>query len=37
MNAPERLFLADVQASQDLRNVPIERVGVRGLRYPLAI
>ena len=37
MNAPERLFLADVQASQDLRNVPIERVGVRGLKYPLAI
>ena len=37
MNAPESLFLADVQASPDLRNVPIERVGVRGLKYPLAL
>jgi GTP cyclohydrolase I len=27
--------IADVQAYQDVRNIPIERVGVRGVRYPL--
>lgn len=27
--------LADVQASRDLRQIPIQRVGVKGLRYPL--
>ncbi len=37
MNAPERIFLADVQASADTRALAIQRVGVRGLRYPLAI
>jgi GTP cyclohydrolase I len=37
MNASERMFLVDVQASQDARNVAIEHVGVRGLRYPLPI
>ena len=37
MNARDHFFLADVQASQDIRNVPIERVGVRGLRYPLVV
>ena len=27
--------LADVQASEDVRNIAIERVGVKGVRYPL--
>ena len=37
MNAPDKFFLPDVQASADHRALPIQRVGVRGLRYPLAI
>ena len=37
MNAPEKVFLPDVQASADHRQLPIERVGVRGLRYPLSL
>ncbi len=35
MNAPEKLHLPDVQASPDQRQLAIQRVGVRGLRYPL--
>jgi len=35
VNAPEKLHLPDVQASEDLRQLAIQRVGVRGLRYPL--
>lgn len=35
MNAPDKFFLPDVQASQDLRALAIQHVGVRGLRYPL--
>ena len=27
--------MADVQGSHDVRDIPIERVGVRGVRYPL--
>ncbi|MGL1833126.1 GTP cyclohydrolase FolE2 [Rhodocyclaceae bacterium SMB388] len=37
MNAPERIFLPDVQASEDTRALAIQRVGVRGLRYPIAL
>lgn len=37
MNAPEKLFLPDVQSSADHRALAIQQVGVRGLRYPLAI
>ena len=37
MNAPDKFFLPDVQASADHRALPIQRVGVRGLRYPLSI
>lgn len=36
MNAPETLFLPDVQASADHRRLAIHQVGVKGLRYPLA-
>lgn len=31
MNAPERIFIAD------LRNIAIDEVGIKGLRYPLAL
>jgi len=37
MNAPDRFFLADVQASADQRQLAIHKVGVKGLRYPLAL
>jgi GTP cyclohydrolase I len=37
MNAPERIFLHDVQAERDPRNLRIGAVGVKGLRYPMAV
>lgn len=37
MNAPETIFLPDVQSSADSRQLPIQHVGVRGLRYPLSL
>ena len=37
MNAPDRFFLPDVQASIDTRRLAIQQVGVKGLRYPLAL
>ncbi len=37
MNAPEKFFLPDVQASHDHRALAIQHVGVRGLRYPLSL
>ena len=37
MNAPEKFFLPDVQASADHRALAIQRVGVRGLRYPMSV
>jgi GTP cyclohydrolase I len=36
MNAPENLFLPDVQSTVDHRRLAIHQVGVKGLRYPLA-
>jgi GTP cyclohydrolase FolE2 len=37
MNAPERVALRDVQSRRDSRNLHIDAVGVRGIRYPVAI
>ncbi len=37
MNAPERFLLPDIQARVDLRQLAIHKVGVKGLRYPLAL
>ena len=37
MNAPERIPLGDVQSLANHRNLPIDAVGVRGLRYPIVI
>ena len=37
MNAPERFLLPDTQSEIDARNLPIQRVGVKGLRYPMLI
>lgn len=37
MNAPDTFFLPDVQASLDTRRLAIHKVGVKGLRYPLAL
>jgi len=37
MNAPERIFFPDIQAQIDSRNIRIDGVGVKGLRYPVSI
>jgi len=37
MNAPDPMFLPDVQASHDLRNVAIARVGIRSLTHPVQV
>ena len=37
MNAPETFFLPDVQSSADSRCLAIQKVGVKGLRYPVRI
>jgi GTP cyclohydrolase IB len=37
MNAPDSLFLPDVQSSADLRQLAIQQVGVRGIRHPVTI
>lgn len=37
MNAPDRIFLPDVQASPDHRQLSIKQVGVKGLRYPFSL
>lgn len=37
MNAPDSLFLPDVQSSADLRQLAIQQVGVRAIRHPITI
>ena len=37
MNAPEKIALPDTQALPDLRRTPIQKVGIKGLRYPVAL
>ncbi len=37
MNAPEHFFLPDVQSTADTRRLAIQKVGVKGLRYPLQL
>ncbi len=37
MNAPDRFFLADIQASPDRRLVAIDRVGVKSIRHPVTL
>ncbi|MEN9559860.1 MAG: hypothetical protein RLZZ502_1071 [Pseudomonadota bacterium] len=37
MNAPDKFTLPDTQSLPDTRQLAIQRVGIRGLRYPLAI
>jgi len=37
MNAPDTMFLPDVQSSADARNIAIQRVGVRGLTHPVIV
>src|ERR1044071_2476438 len=29
--------LVDIQSSRDERNIPIDRVGVRGIKYPIKV
>lgn len=35
--ADEPVSMPDVQSSQDVRNVPIDRVGVKHIRYPITL
>jgi len=37
LNAPDRFFMPDIQASPDHRQLAIQQVGVKDLRYPLAL
>lgn len=37
MNAPERIFFPDIQSQLDSRNIHIDRVGIKGVRYPVTI
>ncbi|MFC4522604.1 GTP cyclohydrolase FolE2 [Cupriavidus pinatubonensis] len=38
MNAPERIaYLPDIQAQEDKRDLPINAVGVKGVRYPITL
>ena len=37
MNAPDDLFLPDVQSGADRRNLAIQRVGVKSLTYPVLV
>jgi GTP cyclohydrolase I len=34
---PGEMNLPDIQKTQDNRNIPIEKVGVRGVKYPIAV
>jgi GTP cyclohydrolase I len=37
LNAPEKISLPDTQALPDWRRTPIQKVGIKGLRYPVAL
>ena len=37
MNAPDTIFLPDVQASADQRQLAIQQVGVRSIRHPMMV
>jgi GTP cyclohydrolase I len=37
MNAPDTMYLPDVQSAADARNLAIQRVGVKSLAHPLMI
>ena len=37
MNAPDKIFLPDVQAFADNRALAIDRVGIRRLRFPIQV
>ena len=37
MNAPQRIGLPDIQSQIDGRSVAIDEVGIKGVRYPIAV
>lgn len=37
MNAPQRFTLPDIQSQPDSRNIRIDAVGVKGVRYPVEV
>jgi GTP cyclohydrolase IB len=37
MNAPDHFLLPDIQARRDMRNIAIDRVGVRAILHPIQV
>lgn len=37
MNAPETLDIVDVQRTPDLRQIPINKVGIKDIQYPIRV
>jgi GTP cyclohydrolase FolE2 len=37
MNAPQRIGLPDIQATVDGRDIAIDEVGIKGVRYPMTV
>jgi GTP cyclohydrolase I len=37
MNAPQRIGLPDIQATVDARDIAIDEVGIKGVRYPMTV
>ena len=37
MNAPQRIGLPDIQSLIDGRSIAIDEVGIKGVRYPMAV
>ena len=37
MNAPERMVFPNMQSQYDSRNIHIDAVGIKGVRYPVTM
>ena len=37
MNSPEKNLIPDVQSSADVRQIAINRVGIKGIRHPVKV
>ena len=37
MTSKDRALMKDVQGSADVRNMPIQKVGIRNIRYPITV
>ena len=36
-NSKERKMMKDIQSQRDTRNIPIDKVGIKNLRYPVTV